>query len=254
MHPITTSRTKMLEVDRLSICFKLSWEKTRTLSDSLARRVKAILGGHRTQYFEALKEITFEARQGDIVGVIGPNGSGKSTLLRAISGIYQPDRGNVRCYGKVSSLLSLGTGFDLALNGIDNIYLNGMLTGMAPKKIDSQLDEIIEFAELRDHIYKPMKYYSNGMISRLGFAMVLAMEPEILLVDEIFSVGDIAFQKKSKRVMHELLEKTTCQLIVTHDLQLVREHCNRAIYIREGRIVADGQADEVLENYEKDFA
>ena len=151
----------MLEVDRLSIRFKLSWEKTRTLSDSLARRVKAILGGHRTQYFEALKEITFEARQGDIVGVIGPNGSGKSTLLRAISGIYQPDRGNVRCYGKVSSLLSLGTGFDLALNGIDNIYLNGMLTGMAPKKIDSQLDEIIEFAELRDEHHSGLHGSSN---------------------------------------------------------------------------------------------
>jgi ABC-type polysaccharide/polyol phosphate transport system ATPase subunit len=244
----------MLEVDRLSIRFKMSWDKSRTLSSTLARRVKAILRGQRTEYFDALKDVSFEAHQGDIVGVIGPNGSGKSTLLRAISGIYQPDGGAVYCQGSVSSLLSLGTGFDLTLNGIDNIYLNGMLVGMTPKQIDTRLDEIIEFAELRDHMYKPMKYYSNGMISRLGFAMILALEPEILLIDEIFSVGDIAFQRKSERVMHELLQKTACQMIVTHDLQLVREHCNRAVYIRAGQVAADGLPEEVLAQYEKDFA
>lgn len=244
----------MVEVKRLSIRFKLSWEKSRKLTDSIARKIHALVSGRRTQYFDAVKEASFEARRGDIIGLIGPNGSGKSTLLRAISGIYHPDSGEVICRGRISTLLSLGTGFDNALNGIDNIFLNGLLMGLPLHAIEQSLPAIVDFADLGDHIYKPMRYYSSGMISRLGFAMVLAVEPDILLIDEIFSVGDIAFQRKSERVMHELLEKTACQLIVTHDLDLVEGHCNRAIYIRKGQIVMDGKPAEVLAEYRKDFA
>ncbi len=241
-----------IRVEDLSIRFRLSYDKTRDLRSKIGQVIHNAMHRRKPEYFTALSGVSFEVSSGDIVGIIGPNGAGKSTLLRAVCGIYEPDEGSIECSGRISTLLSLGTGFDNSLNGMDNIRLNGLTIGMAMKEIEKSIPSIIEFADIGDHIYSPMKYYSSGMISRLSFAIVVAMKPDILLIDEVFSVGDLAFQKKSTAAMHELLAKATCQLIVTHNLSLVTEHCNRAIYIKGGKIIANGPSHEVVAQYKKE--
>ncbi len=214
---------------------------------------KRLLKGYKPRYCHALTNVSVTVYKGDIIGIIGPNGSGKSTFLRTVSGIYHPDAGSVHTHGRISTLLSLGTGFDNNLSGLDNICLNGLIIGMSQAAINANIPQIIEFAEIGDFIHVPMKYYSSGMISRLSFAIVLAMEPDILLIDEIFSVGDLAFQKKSEKAMHNLLSRSNCQMIVTHNLALVREHCNRALYFEGGRIKMDGPPDAVVSRYERNY-
>jgi len=241
-----------VRIQDLSIRFRLSYDKTWNFTDKVAQVSKKLITGVKPRYFVALEDINLEVRQGEIVGIIGPNGSGKSTLLRAISGIYHPDQGTVDKNGRISTLLSLGTGFDNNLTGLDNIRLNGLIIGMHLEEIEQQISQIVNFADIGDHINQPMKYYSSGMISRLSFAIVLAMKPDILLIDEIFSVGDLAFQAKSEKAMHELLEKASCQLIVTHSLSMVERHCNRALYIRGGRIVLDDEPDKVVARYKRE--
>ncbi|MDD3230431.1 MAG: ABC transporter ATP-binding protein [Oscillospiraceae bacterium] len=238
----------------LGIRFRYPMDRTRTLKAKIKSAGKRIFLGKKPRHFDALKHINMTIEDGEIVGFIGPNGSGKTTLLRAVSGIYTPDSGSVEVNGCISSLLSLGTGFNQELNGLENIRLNALLMGMSNKEIDARMPEIIDFTDIGDHIYSPMKYYSSGMISRLSFSIVLAMRPDILLIDEIFSVGDLNFQKKSQRAMKELLERAACQLIVTHSLSLVKNHCTRAVFIKNGSIVADGNPDDVVELYEKDSA
>jgi len=146
----------------------------------------------------------------------------------------------------------LGTGFDNNLSGIENIRLNGLTLGMSLGEIESKISTIVDFADIGDHIHGPMKHYSNGMISRLSFSIVLAMQPDILLIDEVFAVGDLAFQKKSQSAMNDLLDKSFCQIIVTHSLPFVRQHCNRAIYLCNGRVIMDGDPDAVVSRYERD--
>ena len=201
----------------------------------------------------ALSGINLSVKKGDIVGIIGPNGCGKTTLLRTICGIYHPDEGSVMASGRISTLLSLGTGFNNDLNGKDNIRLNGLTIGMTLDEIEEKIPAIIEFADIGDHINMPMKYYSSGMISRLSFSIVLSMKPDILLIDEIFSVGDLSFTQKSEKALQDLLAMTNCQLIVTHNLDLVRDHCNRAIFMESGKIVLDGNPAEVVDAYESRF-
>jgi len=236
----------------LSIRFRLSYDKSHSLGDWIRETGLRLARGRRPRTFTALRNVNLTLRDGDVLGVIGPNGCGKSTLLRTISGIYRPDEGEVRTQGQVSTLLSLGTGFDNRLDGLSNIRLNGLLMGMSHEEIDAATPDIVAFAEIGEHIDVPMKYYSSGMISRLSFAIVLAMQPDILLIDEIFSVGDLEFKKKSEKAMHDLLTRASCQVIVTHSLRLVREHCTRAIYMRSGRILMDGEPEEVVARYEAD--
>ncbi len=241
-----------VRINDLSIRFRLNYDRSHSLGDWIRESALRVVRARRPRMFTALEGIDLVIRDGDVLGVIGPNGCGKSTLLRTISGIYRPDQGEVHTEGQVSTLLSLGTGFDNRLHGLDNIRLNGLLMGMSHAEIDAAIPDIVAFAEIGDHIDVPMKYYSSGMISRLSFAIVLAMQPDILLIDEIFSVGDLEFKKKSERAMHDLLTRASCQVLVTHSLSLVREHCTRAIYMRSGRIVLDGEPAEVVARYEAD--
>jgi ABC-type polysaccharide/polyol phosphate transport system ATPase subunit len=236
----------------LTLRFHLSYEKVWTLSEKFLQVLKRFRQPQSPRYFTALDRISFEVMAGDIIGIIGPNGSGKSTLLRTINGIYHPDEGTVRTNGNISSLLSLGTGFDNNLNGVDNIRLNGLTLGMSMEQIEHSIPAIVEFADIGEYINTPMKYYSSGMISRLSFAIVVLMQPDILLIDEVFSVGDLAFQRKSTKAMHELLSRASCQLIVTHNLSLVTDYCTRAMYIRGGRLVMDGAPRDVVDRYKKD--
>jgi len=241
-----------VQVDNVVIKFRLSYDKTSTIKDKLKEIGKRIIYKRSPRYFEALKGVSLNIYDGDIVGVMGPNGSGKSTLLRTIGGIYHPDSGKVETYGKVSTLLSLGTGFDNRLNGIDNIKMNGLILGIKMEELERKIPMIIEFADIGEHINIPMKYYSSGMISRVSFSIVLAMQPDILLIDEVFSVGDLQFQRKSASALHELLSKAACQIIVTHNLDFIKKHCNRALYLRAGKIIADGKPEKVVEKYESD--
>jgi teichoic acid transport system ATP-binding protein len=243
--------TKVI-LDDVMVRFRMSYDRTTTFAAKAREVGRRLVRGEGPRYFEALKGISLEVRQGDIVGVIGPNGSGKSTLLRTIGGIYHPDRGRVETFGKVSTLLSLGTGFDNRLSGIDNIRMNGLILGLPKRELEAKIPMIEEFAEIGDHMRVPMKYYSSGMISRVSFSIVLAMQPDILLIDEVFSVGDLQFQRKSARALHELLGQASCQVIVTHNLEFVKKHCNRAVYVRSGRVLADGDPSEIVRRYARD--
>lgn len=248
---MTQHAPPLIRVEDLSIRFRLSYDKAYTAAGQIRRAARRMTRREPPGRFTALNGVSLTAGPGDRVGLIGPNGSGKTTFLRAVSGIYRPDDGSVEVHGRVSTLLSLGTGFDNNLSGRDNIRLSGLLIGMTPTEIEQRVPEIVSFAGVEDFIDVPMKYYSSGMISRLSFAIVLSMEPDIVLIDEVFSVGDLAFKKKSEAAMHDMLSKASIQLIVTHDLSLVRNHCNRAAMFVSGEIVHHGEPDQVVDAYEE---
>lgn len=241
-----------IELNQVGICFRKSWDKAWTLRSRLARTLLERKTPKSRAYFKALSDVTFRIDKGERVGIIGPNGCGKTTLLRTISGIFVPDEGEVRTSGRIAPLLSLGTGFDLNLSGHDNLRLNGLTLGMTLEEIERKADAIIQFAGLGKFMDTPMRYYSTGMIGRLGFAISLAREAEILLIDEVFSVGDLDFQNRSREALDNLMQKVAIQVIVSHNLDTVTEFCDRVIYMRGGCVVADGPTPEVLEKYRAD--
>jgi len=204
---------------------------------------------NRCREFWALKNVSFIIDEGDIVGVIGRNGAGKSTLLRVLAGVFPPDTGIVEIKGKVSPLLALGAGFRPDLTGRDNIYLNGILLGLKKQEIDAKYSSIVEFAELEDFIDAKVRSYSSGMIARLGFAIAVSMEPDILLIDEILGVGDEKFREKSRQRMEEFMKKAKAIVIATHNMGFVREFCNKAIWLDKGQVRAMGNPEEVVREY-----
>ncbi|MDH0287774.1 ABC transporter ATP-binding protein [Pseudomonas sp. GD04087] len=202
--------------------------------------------------FLALRDVSLTIARGEVVGVIGRNGSGKSTLLQIVSGIMPPSSGNVEVHGKVAALLELGTGFDFEETGRSNIEFNARLLGMRASEISERIDAIIEFADIGDFIDQPMKNYSSGMIVRLGFAINAHIDADVLIVDEALSVGDSAFQFKCLSRLDDLLKKGVTVLLVSHDAQLIKSYCTRAIYLRQGSIVFDGDCETACEMYQKD--
>lgn len=207
----------------------------------------------RMDTFEAIHPMSFETHEGDVVGIIGKNGSGKSTLLRAVSGIFSPDSGEIETYGNTVSLMALGVGFRPDLSGRENIFLSGLLLGFRESQIRERLDEIIEFSELGDFIDMPVRTYSSGMFSKLAFSISAIMEPDILLIDEVLSVGDAKFKKKSYQKIRTLLsERVKTAMVVSHNMDTLRTLCNRVLWIHEGHLVADGSTDEVIRAYEAD--
>lgn len=234
----------------VSVRFRLAYDRQRGVRDfcaDLLRRRRL----EPPRWHAALEQVDFELSEGDVVGVIGRNGSGKTTLLRVIGGMLAPNHGSVKVEGRVSSLLSIGAGADLRSSGHENIRFQGLLHGLGSSEIDELVPRIAEFAELGEFLDVPMQFYSNGMISRLGFAIVLALDPDILLIDEVLSVGDLAFRRKAESAMEDLLSKARCQVIVTHDLALVRGHCNRCLMLEGGRVEAFGESGEVVDRYEE---
>lgn len=214
------------------------------------RRARTELKGKTFERFYALKEISFELEEGLILGVIGRNGSGKSTILKTIAGIFSPDSGSINLHENRVSLLALGVGFQSSLSGYDNIFLSGMLLGITKKEIQEKLDGIIEFSELEDFIYKPIGTYSSGMISKLAFSISSTLDTDILLIDEVFSVGDIAFKKKSLERVHKLIsDKSKTVLIVSHDIEMIRGQCDKAIWLDAGRIIEYGDTNKTIDAY-----
>ena len=210
--------------------------------------VRAFRGDLRREKFVCLKNVSFKIHKGEAVAVIGRNGVGKSTLLKIVSGILKPTSGWARCNGRISPLLQLGAGFDGNATGIENIYLNAAIMGYTKKEIDAKMPDILSFAELGDFIYSPVKTYSSGMLARLGFSIAISMEAEIMLIDEILAVGDVAFQQKCYDRLAELCEKGLTFLIVSHS-DSVKTLCDRAIWIERGRVIADGPAEEIFDRY-----
>ena len=202
--------------------------------------------------FHAVKNVSFEVPKGQIVGICGKNGSGKSTLLRAIAGIFSPDNGTIDLHDNSISLLSIGVGFQKKLSGYENIFLSGLLLGYSEEQIKEKLDEIIKFSELGDFINKPVNSYSSGMYSKLAFAITAILEADIMLIDEVLSVGDIHFREKSYNKMKELIsDENRTVVIVSHSSNTLRTLCSRVIWINDGVMMADGDANEVVNKYEE---
>lgn len=201
--------------------------------------------------FWALNDINLEIRSGEIFGIIGANGSGKSTLLKVISRVLHPTHGRVRIRGKVAPLLELGAGFDSELTGRENVLLNGTILGHKRDWLEARLPEIVDFAGIGDFIDLPVRTYSSGMQARLGFAVATDGRPEILLVDEILGVGDAEFQKKSAERIKQIHSTGTTIMLVSHDLETIRKTCSRAAWLSQGKILAQGGVDEIIERYQK---
>ena len=199
-----------------------------------------------------MDDITFKIYQGEKVGIIGYNGAGKSTLLSVITGIYPPDKGTVKTNGTLSPLLSLGAGFDYNYSGRKNIYLNGAVLGYNKKILEEKIDEIIEFTELGDFIDVPIKNYSSGMLSKLAFAIATTLSPDILIIDEILGVGDATFHKKSTDRLRSLMDTGTTVLLVSHSIPQIREICDKAIWIDNGKIKEIGEVNKVCDHYLQD--
>ena len=201
--------------------------------------------------YKVLDNISFSVKKGESIAIIGRNGSGKSTLLYLISGILRPSAGTIKTNGRISFILELGTGFHYELSGLENILLNAVLLGMSISEAKTKLDKIIEFSELKDHIYKPLKTYSSGMIARLAFSIAIHMDPEILLIDEVLAVGDRFFREKCFQRIKMFRESGVTIILVSHNENDVTALCDRAILLEEGRIKADGNPEEILELYRK---
>lgn len=206
----------------------------------------------KTEVHEAVKNVSFQVREGEILGIVGKNGSGKSTMLRAIAGIFSPDSGTINLYGHSVSLLSIGVGFQKSLSGKENIMLSGMLLGFSEEEVRRQMPEIIEFAGLGKFINMPVKTYSSGMYSKLAFSITAILKTDIMLIDEVLSVGDAKFKKKSYRKMKELIsEKDRTVVIVSHNNDTLRSLCDRILWLHDGEVKMLGTADEVLPVYEE---
>ncbi len=201
--------------------------------------------------FKAVKGVSFEVPKGQILGITGKNGSGKSTLLRAISGIFSPDKGSINLHGNSISLLSIGVGFQKRLTGYENIFLSGLLLGYSKEEIEEKLDEIIEFSELGDFIYKPVRSYSSGMHSKLAFSITAILETDIMLIDEVLSVGDVRFKQKSYNKMKELISQDDrTVVIVSHSTKTLVELCDKVIWLHEGVIRDQGDPQTIMTEYE----
>lgn len=205
----------------------------------------------KKDYFWALKDIDFRINKGDVVGIIGANGAGKSTLLKVVSGVYKPTTGTVEVNGKISPMIELGAGFDGELTARENIYLNGAILGYSKEFLEQKFDEIVEFSELKDFLDVPVKNFSSGMVAKLAFSISTIIDPEVLIVDEILSVGDIKFQEKSKNKMMSMIEGGTTVLYVSHSIDSIKELCSKVIWLDHGKIIKMGNAKEICDEYYK---
>lgn len=258
---------KAIEVKNLSKRYRIGFEQqsrdtlAEVLSDWVTRPIRNYRRLRQLTKFDdqstekaedviwALKRVSFSVNPGEVIGVIGQNGAGKSTLLKILSRITHPTSGLVSLNGRVSSLLEVGTGFHPELTGRENVYLNGTILGMTKEEIDQKFDEIVDFSGVRKFIDTPVKFYSSGMGVRLAFSVAAHLEPEILLIDEVLSVGDAAFQKKSLGKMEEVSQQGRTVLFVSHNMGAVRSLCSRAILLEEGRLIQNGDVDEVINYY-----
>ena len=237
----------IIKLENISMSFNMDMNKITSWKEWFISFVK------RQQHHEqskALDNVSFEVERGEVIGIIGQNGSGKSTILKVISGIYKPTEGKVTTAGRIAPMLELGSGFDPELSGHENIFLNGSVLGFGEEFLKEKYNEILEFSELGDFIYQPLKTYSSGMMMRLAFAVATMVEPEILIVDEILAVGDERFQRKSGARMQELMSGGTTVLMVSHSIEQIRSMCDRAVWLDHGKMMDIGPVQQVCDAYQ----
>lgn len=240
----------MIRIKNVSMKFNMDIEKDFSIKQAF---INLFTGKKKkNEYFWALKNVTFSVNKGDVVGLIGSNGAGKSTLLKVVSGVMKPTSGKVEVDGVISPMIELGAGFDMNLTARENIYLNGAILGYSKKFLDSKFDEIVEFSELKDFLDVPVKNFSSGMTAKLAFSIATIVDPEILIVDEILSVGDLRFQEKSKNKMMEMIKGGTTVLYVSHSLESIKELCNKVIWLDHGQVVKMGETKEICDEYYKE--
>lgn len=238
----------IITVDHVSMTFNLMDERVDTLKEYVVRLVKGQLFYHK---FRALDDISLTIARGDIFGLIGLNGAGKSTLLKILAGVLHPSSGCVRVRGTIAPLIEVGAGFDPELTARENVYLNGAILGHSHAYLAEHFDDIIDFAELRDFVDVPVKNFSSGMYARLGFAIATEVRPDILIVDEVLSVGDYRFQEKCEERIHAMIEDGTTVILVSHDIDTIKKLCNRAAWIDHGRLRSVGPARRICKAYER---
>ena len=244
----------MITLEHVSMKFNLGIEKEFSIKQAFVnffdpRKRKNKIKNKGT--FLALDDISFNVKRGEVVGLIGSNGAGKSTMLKVVSGVMKPTKGKVKINGVISPMIELGAGFDPELTARENIYLNGAILGYSKKFIEDKFDDIVEFSELRDFLEVPVKNFSSGMTAKLAFSIATIVNPEILIVDEILSVGDIKFQEKSKNKMMELIKGGTTVLYVSHSLESIKELCDRVIWLEHGKMIKMGNTKEICDEYYK---
>ncbi len=237
-----------LQVDHVSMKFNLSSQKVDNMKEYFIKMIKKEL---MYQEFWALKDVNFDIQRGDRVGIMGMNGAGKSTLLKVIAGVLKPTEGSVRCFGKIAPLLELGAGFDRQYTGAENIFLYGAVLGYSREFIQKKYDDIVKFSELGRFIDVPVKNYSSGMKARLGFSIATVVEPEILILDEVLSVGDKRFRKKCEARIRSMFDKGVTVLFVSHSTDQVLRMCNKGILLEQGKLVAQGDVEEIVDLYDE---
>lgn len=238
----------IIEVKNVSMRFNLATEKTDTIKEYFVKLLKRQLMFHE---FYALKDVSLTVNRGEAVALVGANGSGKSTLLKCIAGVLYPTKGNIEVRGSIAPLIELGAGFDPDLTARENIYLNGAVLGRDRKFMDNHFNSIIDFAELWDFVDVPVKNFSSGMVARLGFAIATETKADILIVDEVLSVGDFRFQEKCKQRMAEMMSGGTTLLFVSHSTQQVCQLCQKAVWLNKGKMEMIGEVNTVCDAYEK---
>lgn len=237
---------EIVKVKNVSMHFNLMEEKIDSIKEYI---IKILKGKLLYNDFIALQDINFKIEKGDIIGIIGFNGAGKSTILKILAGVLTPTTGKVEVYGSIAPLIEVGAGFDPELTAKENIFLNGAILGYSRKFIQSKLQEIIDFAELQDFINVPVKNFSSGMYARLGFSIATMVKPDILIVDEVLSVGDFRFQEKCEKRIHNMIKDGVTIILVSHDMGMIERLCNKVIWLEKGRIIEYGSTDLVCDKY-----
>lgn len=245
-NPSSPLQTPIIQLENVSVRYRLPSERIGTLKEYTIRFLQRRL---RHRDFWAVHDLSLNVNRGEVFGIVGDNGAGKSTLLKVISKVLRPTTGRVRIYGKIAPLLELGAGFHPELSGRENIFLNGALLGYSHEQMSNVFDEVVDFSELSQFIDAPIRTYSSGMYARLGFAVATAHQPEILIVDEILSVGDEAFQRKCTDRISGFRENGATVLMVSHNLDLIAGMCDRAAWLDHGKLITIGEANDVIANY-----
>lgn len=238
----------MIKLENVSMKFNLGIEKNFSIKEAFIAFFDKKRRPKKSDFW-ALKDVSFSIKKGEVVGLIGSNGAGKSTLLKVVSGVMKPTKGKVTVNGVISPMIELGAGFDPELTARENIYLNGSILGYSKMFLDEKFDDIVEFSELKDFLDVPVRNFSSGMVAKLAFSIATIVNPEILIVDEILSVGDIKFQEKSKNKMLEMIKGGTTVLYVSHSLESIRELCNHVVWLEHGQIVKIGDVNEICDEY-----